>query len=102
MVNFSPTRVPTAAAMRTVGILESLGGFQDLGGMALDLHLRPNMGNAAVRPDQKSRPKNPSEAFAVHGLFAPAPVTLAHLMGLVVKQPDAQVVLFLQRVLCLY
>src|SRR5258708_7830817 len=60
------------------------------------------MRDAAVRAEQESHANNSHKGLAVHRFFAPSPISFEHLMGLVGKEPDGEVVLLLEGILCLY
>jgi len=63
------------------------------------LTLGQDAGDPAVSADQECRPGDPHEGLAVHRLFAPYPISLEHLVGLVGAERDGQIVLGLEFVL---
>src|SRR5712692_10796418 len=84
---------------RRCATLQGLRGGEHFGGVALDLHLSPDVGDPAVRAEQESGPNNPHEDLAVHGFFAPDAIGLDHLVAFIGKERNAEIVLLLELVL---
>jgi hypothetical protein len=62
------------------GWLKTSCRCQHLVGMAVDADVAPDLRRLAVGPDQHRGAKNPKEALAIHGFFAPGAIGLQHLM----------------------
>src|SRR6185503_9929086 len=69
-------------------------------GMAIDLHMPPDLRDHAVGADQHRGSKNPKEGPAVHGFFAPSPIRLQHLMLCIRDQRNPKLVLVAKALLC--
>src|SRR6516164_11265080 len=76
--------------------------LEHLGGMTVDLHIRPDVGDAAVRADQEGRANNAHEALAIHRFLRPRPVGRQHVVGLVGEKSHCEVVLLLEGLLRLH
>src|SRR5262245_10921863 len=69
------------------------GRLQHLARMAVDLHMTPDAGDAAVGVNQNRCSNNPLEGPAIHGFFAPDAVCLDGLKVPIGAQWNAQRVL---------
>src|ERR1700692_3342048 len=70
-----------------------MGRCEHLIGMAVDLHIAPDLDDAAVGPDQNRRTKYALEGSAIHGFFTPNAVRLQHLMRLIRGKRNREFVL---------
>src|SRR6266403_3742207 len=62
-------------------------------GMAIDLHIAPDLYDLAVWADQNRCAKNALEGPAIHGFFSPGTVSLQHFVLLIRNKRHGKLVL---------